>query len=211
MDEIINKLKKLDLNSNKILVKNAKVIQKCVRNYLIRYNILKNPLILMWLRGELFNNDKIKKNKIEIQFGNRMLKKYFNYKKNIKQWTTRLGEGIVKALLEQKNHKVSRPFKKNGNVPDWETDEFIFEVKTRNYSTVGTAGEKILGVPYKYADVPKDYKKPLKIVLVAYQEYEAINKFKLFDNNLSKNKKQQIKLWKEQNITFVKCTDLIKN
>ena len=60
--------------------------------------------------------------------------------------------------------------------PDWETEDAIWEVKTRNWSVPGTAGEKILGVPYKYSDVPELYGKPLKIVCVAYQEWECTHK-----------------------------------
>lgn len=94
---------------------------------------------------------------------------------------------------------------------DLETDDFVIEVKTRNYTTSGTVGEKILGVPFKYIDVPKIYKKPLKIVLVGYQEYEAINNFGLFDRK-NKNKSKMLKIWKDTfNIEFVKCSDLIVN
>ena len=78
-------------------------------------------------------------------------------------------------ILEKIGKIVKRPEKKNHYLPDWETDDAIWEVKTRNWNTPGTAGEKVLGVPYKYSDIPRLYGKPLKIVLVAYQEHEFIN------------------------------------
>lgn len=62
--------------------------------------------------------------------------------------------------------------------PDLECDDYVYEIKSRTYSTSGTAGEKILGVPLKYSEVPILYGKPLKIILVAYQEQEAVNKFR---------------------------------
>ena len=51
----------------------------------------------------------------------------------------------------------------------------IYEVKTSNWTISGTAGEKVLGTMYKYSDIPKFYKKPLKIICIAYQEYELTN------------------------------------
>ena len=46
----------------------------------------------------------------------------------------------------------------------------MVEVKSRSWCTTGTAGEKVR-VPYKYADIPNLYNKPLMIVCVAYQEW----------------------------------------
>ena len=97
----------------------------------------------------------------------------------------------------------------NGYKPDWETEDGIYEVKTRNWTTTGTAGEKILGTPFKYADIPVLYKKPLYIVTIAYQEYEAFSKFELFDSK-SQRRIQMIKQWKEMDIEFIKCSDLLK-
>ena len=45
-------------------------------------------------------------------------------------------------------------------------------MKTHTWCTTGTAGEKILGVPFKYSELPRLYGKPLKIICVAYQERE---------------------------------------
>ena len=171
-------------------------------------DILSNPLVVMWIKGENFNLTCIKRTKVEKEWGNRMLKRYFGYTENTKQWTTCLGENIVKALLERKGYTVQRPIGLSGFKPDFETEDFIVEVKSRSWCTIGTAGEKILGVPYKYASVPKLYGKPLKIVLVAFQEYEAIHNFKLFDCECDV-RKEQLALWSRQQIQFVKCTDLL--
>ena len=44
---------------------------------------------------------------------------------------------------------------------------------------------------------------------IAYQEYEAIKKFKLFDT-CCKRKIKILKLWKEMDIQFIKFSDLLK-
>jgi hypothetical protein len=130
------------------------------------------------------------------------------HNKELKQWSTRLGEGVVEEILTIQGNNVRKPEKKNGYKPDWETDDAIYEVKTRSWTTSGTAGEKILGVPYKYASIPRLYNKPLYIVLVAYQEYEAVNSFNLF-NNACPERQKIIDLWKEMNIFYIKCSDLL--
>lgn len=103
---------------------------------------------------------------------------------NNNQWTTLLCENAVKELLERlgyKNLKSARKLKsslsgKKYN-PDRECDHFVWEVKWRNRTTPWTAWEKILWTPLKYSEVPKLYGKPLKIVTVWYQEWEAKNWF----------------------------------
>ena len=102
--------------------------------------------------------------------------------------------------------------KKDGVIPDIETYDAIYEVKTRNWTTSGTAGEKTLGCPFKYAKVPRLYNKPLKIVLVAYQEYECCNgsSISIF-GNIDEEKRSFLQFYKDKNIEFIKFSDLIKN
>lgn len=106
-------------------------------------------------------------NQIEKEWGNQMI----NQTKN-NQWTTNLGEHFVFHLLEKLGKNPRRPSRINHYQPDIETDDAIYEVKTRNFTTSGTAGEKVYGVPYKYAEIPTLYSKPLKIVCIGYQERE---------------------------------------
>ena len=176
--------------------------------------VLGDKYVKSWIRnGSYFRNLKYKYDineakKIENDFGNYILKRYYGYNKNICNWSGILGEHLVKSLLEKSNNNVIRPKKNNNLLPDWETDNYIYEVKTRKYTSTGTLGEKILGVPYKYSDIPILYKKPLKIVLIGYQEYEAINKFDLFDPK-SDNKQNINNIWKNMGIEFVKGSDLL--
>lgn len=131
--------------------------------------------------------------------------------KNNGNWTTLLGEGLVYDVLKIKGENPRKPEIKNGYSPDWETDEYIYEVKTRNWTTTGTAGEKVFGVMYKYSDIPKLYGKPLKIVCVAYQEHELIyGNTKIF-GEVSDTKKMYLDLAKSLDIEYIKFSDLVKD
>uniref|UniRef100_A0A6C0F6J5 Uncharacterized protein n=1 Tax=viral metagenome TaxID=1070528 RepID=A0A6C0F6J5_9ZZZZ len=151
-----------------------------------------------------------KMNKAEKNWGNLLIGR--SPENQTSQWTTILGESIVAEILSSQGHTVYRPKNINGYKPDWEIEDAIIEVKTRNWTTSGTAGEKVFGVPYKYAEIPKLYGKPLKIVCVAYQEYELTHgKTKVFGEDISTEKKEMLAFWKERNIEFVKFSDIINN
>ena len=143
-------------------------------------------------------------NSIEKAWGNNMI----NSKDN-NQWTTKLGESFVFTLLQKLNENPRIPSAKSKYRPDIETDEYIYEVKTRNWTTPGTAGEKVYGSPYKYAEIPELYNKPLKIVCVAFQEYELTHGATPIFDNVRKLHKEILDFYKSKNIHFIKCTDLI--
>lgn len=153
--------------------------------------------------------DKIKEKK----FGNDLCIKYFGATKEVTQWTTRLGEGIAEKLLSI-HYKVKRQVEKkyeNSYIRvDLEIDPCIIEVKTRNYTTSGTAGEKIFFTPYKYFYCAQE--KPIVILLLAYQEKEAVEKMMLFDKT---NKRTQnfMKIFAHigKGVYFMKGSDLFKH
>jgi len=187
-------------------------IAEAYKKRIFKVDPFKNPLFLKWIfQDDIFicrNKKKIEEfKKLEKSFGNRMNRRYFEQVNDVKQWTTRLGENLVKYALRKLGHNVRKPRKINGFKPDWEDENYIYEVKTRSFSIDGTAGEKILGTPFKYAEIPKLYGKPLKIVLVGRQEKEAIDKFGIFEP--TGNRKLMIDLWKEMGIEFVKFTDMV--
>lgn len=172
--------------------------------------MLRDQEIVAWI-------NKTHTHKDEKQWGNNKLKLYYpkqySPEKNITQWTTKLGEGIVKNLLKNRGMKVHRPEKKTiegiGYQVDWETKEALWEVKTRNYSTPGTAGEKIFGTIWKYSILPKIFNKPLFIVLVGYQEKEAEQRFLLFNQPLPPERQAFIQMMNSINIYFIRATDLL--
>lgn len=128
------------------------------------------------------------------------------------QWTTKLGENLVYDILKLRGENPKKIKKKNGFQPDWETDEYIYEVKTSNWMVSGTAGEKVLGTWIKYQDIPELYGKPLRIVCVAYQEYELeYGKTKYFGENVTQKTKQILDLASKFGIEYIKFSDLVSN
>ena len=131
-------------------------------------------------------------------------------KKN-QQWTNTLGEDICRDMCKIANIDVISPKKRNGLQPDLETENEIFEVKTQTYFTSGTAGQKIMNVPYYYSDIPILWNKPLKIFCVGYAEKMGRDPRFGFIENASESKKRYLKLYREDNITYVGATDMLTN
>ena len=127
-----------------------------------------------------------------------------------KNWAGTLGEELVRFHFQNRELNIWKPKKMECYCPDFETDNYVIEVKTRNWTTTGTAGEKVLGVPYKYSDIPQLYGKPLLIVCVAYQEWELTNKrsTQVFGEGVSPSKKYLLDVWKKMNIEFVPYSKL---
>ena len=66
--------------------------------------------------------------KKEKEWGNSMIGQINNG-----QWTTLLGEGLVRDVLKALGKNPRRPERKSGFQPDWEGDDCIYEVKTSNW------------------------------------------------------------------------------
>ncbi len=187
--------------------------------------LLNNPQVIRWCYEGITpislknttNAEKLKKSKkIEDEWGDKIVSGTGGG-----QWTTLLCQDLVmEALISlgRKNVKKAKPMQSSirnkDYQPDLESDEYVYEVKGRNWSTTGTAGEKILGVPLKYGELPRLYKKPLQIVLVGYQEYEAKQSFAFGDLLDKKNQtpelKESLSFYKEHNIEYVAFTDILK-
>lgn len=142
-------------------------------------------------------------NQQEKQWGNSMIGQNSNG-----NWTTLLGEGLVHDVLMMRGENPRKPERRNGYEPDWETDDYIYEVKTRNWTTSGTAGEKVPAVMYKYSDIPKIYGKPLRIVCVAYQEWELTNGTTRIFGDVSERKQRFLDLASEMGITYMPFSQL---
>lgn len=125
------------------------------------------------------------------------------------QWTTLLGEGLVFEVLKLRGENPRKVVRKDGFEPDWETDEYMYEVKTSNWCVAGTAGEKVYGTFIKYQNIPELYGKPLRIVCVANQEEELTNgKTKYFGETTQKTQ-QILDLASSWGIEYVKFSDLV--
>jgi hypothetical protein len=127
------------------------------------------------------------------------------------QWTTTFGQYICEELCMLQGKNVSIPKKKQGMEPDRETDDAIIEVKTQTYYTTGTAGEKILGCPFKYSEVPKLYNKPLKILCIGGAEAICRKQYgNLEGPKLTDTKRMILDFYKNTlNIEFTATTDIL--
>ena len=166
---------------------------------------LKKPDDVVKKEGITKKQQKTNKQNEEKEWGNKMINQCGNG-----QWSTLLGEGLVRDVLQKRGENPRKPISKGGFQPDWETDEYIYEVKTSNWWVDGTAGEKVYGTFIKYQDIPELYGKPLKIVCVANQEYElTYGKTKYFGENITKKTQDVLDLAKSWNIEYVKFSDLV--
>lgn len=191
-----------------------------------------HPLLIDWIEnGSLCKNlsKHSTKNKVicrdmEFDFAHRIAKRYLNIDLNKHgQWTTVFGESLVKygfdKLYNESNIKPTNKFTDmyNGKrlMPDMYTEHgsnlYIKEVKSRNYVTSGTAGEKITNVAWKYADIIDIPNSKLYIVCVGYQEYEANEYFGLFkEYEQGTLRYDQKELWKKHGIEFIAFSSVIQ-
>jgi hypothetical protein len=154
--------------------------------------------------GTTISQQKLESQENEKKWGNDMIQQTDNG-----QWTTLLGETLVFDVLEMRGENPKRVVRKEGFEPDWETDDYMYEVKTSNWWVDGTAGEKVYGTFIKYQNIPELYGKPLRIVCVAYQEDELTNgKTKYFGEKITPKTKQLLDMAKEWDIEYIKFSDL---
>ena len=126
------------------------------------------------------------------------------------QWTTLLGEKLVFDVLKARGENPRKVIRMDGFEPDWETDKYVYEVKTSNWWVNGTAGEKVYGTFIKYQNIPELYGKPLRIVCVAYQEEELTNgKTIYFGENITKKTQLILDIAKSWGIEYIRFSDLV--
>jgi hypothetical protein len=185
--------------------------------------LLKDENVINWLVEDLtFLESQItRKNKtkdintlkkLEDEWGRSIMKKKRPDLKLDKQWTGNFGQDLVKELLFTYDKDVIIPKKKNGFLPDLETNTHIIECKAQTYFTTGTAGEKILGVPFKYRNIPKLYGKPLLIICMGGAEKLCKETYGILEGKVYDDTSHKIlNFYKEKlNIEYIGYTDLIK-
>jgi hypothetical protein len=166
---------------------------------------LTKPDKIVKREGTTIKKQQIIEIKREKEWGNRMINQ-----SNNGQWTTLLGEGLVYDVLTLKGENPRKVEKKLGFEPDWETDNYMYEVKTSNWNVSGTAGEKVIGTFIKYQNIPEIYGKPLRIVCVANQEYELeFGKTPYFGDNVTEKTKKLLEIAKAWNIEYIRFSDLV--
>ena len=171
--------------------------------------LLKKYEVIQWLFGDLsFLGDDMAET--EKAWGCNIINGVIKTQSPKGQWSGVFGEKILEEifLLQGKESwKITKFNKKSREEPDRETYEFLYEVKTQSYNTPGTAGEKIFAVPFKYAELPIVYGKPLKIVCFGGAE-------RFLKSSLSVEqtcqKRKFLDFYKEQKIEFIYGTDVLK-
>jgi hypothetical protein len=187
-----------------------------------RIVLLKNKTALQWLFADLSFLPPIeKKNKttdeavykiLEDKWGQDMLKTRRPDLKLDKQWTNKFGEHLGEELYILLGKTVSKPAKREHYQPDLEFEDAILEVKAQTFYTSGTAGEKILGCPFKYAEIPDLYAKPLRILCMGGAEKACREQYgNLAGAKCSAQKQKFIDFFKAQQIEYVGATELLKS
>jgi hypothetical protein len=205
-------------DTNNIIDKIHDIICKNTDDSII---LLKKKEVIKWIFDDLSFLPKIEKKnkttdnskykKLEDSWGKNMFKYKDPTKILNKQWTNKFGEYICIEIYSLFNKKATKPQKLNKHLPDIELDDCIIEVKTGTYYTEGTAHEKILGCPFKYADIPTIYSKPLKIFCVGGAEKKSRENYgNLSGEKCTDKKKEFIEFFKKNQIEYIGATDLLK-
>jgi len=187
-----------------------------------RIVLLRDKNVVQWLFGDLsFLPVTTKKTKkainaelkiFEDKWGKEMLKIRRPDLKLDKQWTNKFGEHICEEIYTLCGKVVSKPANKEHHQPDSEVDDAIIEVKTQTYYTDGTAGEKILGCPFKYAEIPDLYGKPLKILCMGGAEKVCRESYgNLPGEKCTRQKKKFLDFFRENKIEYIGASDILKS
>ena len=182
--------------------------------------LLRRKEVVQWIFGDLSFLPCIeKKNKtvdeskyklLEDKWGQDTLKIIRPDLKLDKQWTNRFGEYLCQEIYTLIGKDVSKPMKKEHYQPDCEIDTNIIEVKTGTFHTSGTAGEKILGCPFKYAEIPDLYSKSLTILCIGGAEKVCREQYgNLTGSKCSIQKKRFLDFFKENKIEYIGATDVL--
>lgn len=120
-----------------------------------------------------------------------------------------VGEEIVRELLLVEGQTATKPTVLAEKYElDWETTTHMIEAKSQGHHMTGTADEKIFGVPFKYADVPDLYKKPVLVVLVGGAEVKARNR-QLLDP-IKESKKRHVAFWLAEGFSFIGGSQILR-
>jgi hypothetical protein len=184
--------------------------------------LLRQKEVIQWLHGDLTflpsieNINKTLDQKLyktmEDKWGQDLLRIRRPDLKLDGQWTNKFGEHICEEIYLLLGKSVSKPVKKNHYQPDLEVDNVILEAKTQTFYTNGTAGEKILGTPFKYAEIPELYGKPLKIVCIGGAEKICREQYgNLPGEKMSAQKNKILECFREIGIEYVGATHILRS
>ena len=200
VNQIFDSISKIE-NKDVILLRKKEVIQWLIGD-------------LSFLKGIIEQKSKNKNNesrkKLEDVWGRNILKLKRPDLKLDGQWTNKFGEHILEEFYTLQNIKFEKPTNKNNHQPDLEINDYILECKTETYFTEGTAGEKILGVHFKYRNIPKLYKKPLKIYCLGGAEKNCREQYGILEGpKMDEEAKDILDFLKKKKIEYVGFSDAL--
>lgn len=184
--------------------------------------LLRNPEVVMWLFADTSflpaiesknkSTDTPKLKVLEDEWGRAALKMHRPDLRLDKQWTNKFGEHLAAEIYHLSGHRDGRkPRNIDHFEPDWEVDEFIVEAKAGTLFTEGTAHEKVLGCPFKYAEIPALYGKPLKILCMGGAEKKCREQYgNLPGSKCTPQKQRFLEFFRENGVEFVAATDMIR-
>jgi hypothetical protein len=176
--------------------------------------LLAQESVVRWLLGDLSFLPKARTavafKELEDEWGRGVMRRRRPDLKLDKQWTNKFGEHICEELYTLMGKTVTKPARKCNYQPDTETNDAIVEVKTQTYYTSGTAGEKILGSPFKYAEIPELYEKPLLILCVGGAERMCRDSYgNLPGSKCTSEKMRFLDFFRKNRIEFVGASDVM--
>ena len=177
--------------------------------------LLRQKEVVQWLFGDLsflpIIENKEKYRILENTWGQAIMKVRRPDLKLDKQWTNKFGEHIGEELFSLLGKVVTKPVKREHYQPDLEVDDTILEIKTGTFYTSGTAGEKILGCPFKYCEIPALYGKPLVIVCLGGAEKICREQYgNLPGLKCSGQKKKFLDFFRENNIEYIGASSVLE-
>lgn len=207
----------MTMNSNQDI---EKIYEYIYANTDAKIILLREKTVIQWLFGDLsFLGDIEKKNKthdngvyklLEDKWGQNVLKTRRPDLKLDKQWTNKFGEHLCEEIYILLGKNITKPVNKEHYQPDFEIDDAIIEAKANTYYTGGTAGEKILGCPFKYAEIPELYSKPLKILCIGGAEKICREQYgNLEGAKCSIQKRRFLDFFRDNGIEYVSVTEIL--
>lgn len=187
-----------------------------------RIVLLRNKEVVQWLFRDLSFLPPIDaKNKtadekalktLEDEWGRRVIKARRPDLKIDQQWTNKFGEHLCEELCILQGKTPRKPVKQRNYEPDCEVEDAIVEAKAQTYFTSGTAGEKILGTAFKYAEIPDLYGKPLQIVCMGGAEHLCRTQYgNLEGEKTTPQKKAFLEFFESRHISYIGATDILKS
>lgn len=184
--------------------------------------LLRQKEVVQWLFGDLsFLPEIVKKNPtsdeakykvLEDNWGRVLMKIRRTDLKLDKQWTNKFGEHICEEIYTLLGKVVTKPVKKKRYQPDSEIDDAILEAKAQTFYTSGTAGEKIMGVPLKYAEIPKLCGKPVKILCMGGAEKVCRENYGILPGAMCSPEKQEfLEFFRSHRFEYIGASDLLKS